>query len=232
MKFLRFDFSCLLFLLIFSLISSTSIAQTPIENRLGSEICNCLSNERGIKEFTTETYLKCFEIAARNNNKLLQNTAFEKYGDSSYASGNKLGKLLFNDISVLLVNQCDKYYTLRKAKRLSDLNKITTLNRDSLHNIIDSLNKVSEIFQDYFFFQKRASTLFRLKNFKQSISDFDKAIILNSSDISSLAMGAWACEITGQLDKAIDLYKKLTNINSTNIFLVYLTMAQRSKSGR
>ena len=218
-------------ILILILICSTAFGQSKLETNLSKEICSCLSNEKGLKQFSSEIFSDCFFKAARKYYSEIKTECVKLYGDTSSENARKMGKKLQDDLSVFMIDNCEIYYSLRTAKRQSELLKITSLNKDSLNKIIDSLGNITENRHDYSFFQKRASTLFRLANYDQAINDFDKAVKLDESDYSSLGMKAWAYELIGKYELAIKCYDILSKKMQVSLFSIYSAMARRKQNG-
>ena len=218
-------------LIILLLISSNLLAQTAIETKLSGEICNCLSKHKELEEFDSKVYSKCFFEVVRANFSLLQKESIRLYGDTSAKSSESLGNRLEQNLSVSMVQDCEVYYKLKKAQRISAFHAATNLNNDSLRIILANLNQLSEESHNNSFYYKRGVVSFQLKDFQNAVKDFHLAFVLDSSDYSSLAKEAWTLENLGQYDEAIRIYDTLAFKKKNHGFLIFSAMIRRYKNG-
>jgi tetratricopeptide (TPR) repeat protein len=219
-------------LIILLLFSSNLLGQTAIETKFSSEICNCLSGHKELKEFDSKTYSDCFFKVARSNYSLLQKECIRLYGDTSAKSGKLLGTYLERNLSVTMIQDCEAYFKLKKAQRYFALQALTNLNNDSLKLILGNLNHLSEDMHNNDFFYKRGVVYFQLQDFQNAVADFHMAFVLDSSDYSSLAKEAWTREILGEYDEAIRIYDTLAFKKDNHGFLIFSAMIRREKTGQ
>src|SRR5438552_15106679 len=81
-------------------IALTSSGQNTLDNRVSSDVCNCMNQT---KNLTEDDFLNCFQIAMKKNAELIIKECQTLYNDTSYQTGYKFGQELYGRISVSMI---------------------------------------------------------------------------------------------------------------------------------
>src|SRR5437868_4905209 len=110
-------------------IALTSSGQNTLDNRVSSDVCNCMNQT---KNLTEDDFLNCFQIAMKKNAELIIKECQTLYNDTSYQTDYKFGQELYGRISVSMIFSCKSYYKLMDTLRYSALRG---LDKDSVEKV-------------------------------------------------------------------------------------------------
>lgn len=133
---------------------------------------------------------------------------------------------LRNEVVVLMVDRCDRFYKLIDNIRQQI---VRTTEPDQTRRRIDSLNlKIAKAprFVDYY---NLSTSYLRLKQFKPAIKSLTEAIYRNNDDVNSYVLRGFAYEGLGKYKKAIEDYETGYALKNRTDILVYMAIAKRKK---
>jgi tetratricopeptide (TPR) repeat protein len=202
-----------------------SFGQTPLDTKISSDACNCMTSTKNLNE---ENFLTCLQDAMKKNGELILKECMALYKDTSEQAGYKLGLELYERISVSMIYSCKTYYTLMDTLRYSAL---VGLDKDSIrHSIINMSNSDKKNWNTDFYTQ-RGVLYFQIADFNNALKDFDNAIALDKYSLQSIYFKAWVLEINKKYDEAFLLYSDLALLTKKNDFNIFAAIAKQKKKG-
>jgi len=159
---------------------------------------------------------------------IILETAKNVYGDTSGASGAKLGDELFKSVSSKLIYDCDIFYDALLEDRKAYYKKYFELNKDSIKASLEKKDKVPNSLRDGKYYNLRGGDYFNLKEFSKAVNDFDSAEVLDANffDIN-IFYKAQIAEILGNYDEAIIEYEIFAKDENMYLFHLYADMLLR-----
>ncbi len=136
-------------------------------NVISQESCKCLS-ESGTQNFDSlSTYMlsKCLFKSMMAHKTLVLEVAKNVYGDTSDATGDKLGHQLFKSVSSELVYDCDLFYDALSEDRKADYKSYFGLSKDSVRATLEKKYEVPTRLRDGKYYHLRGCDYFNLQDF-------------------------------------------------------------------
>jgi tetratricopeptide (TPR) repeat protein len=197
-------------------------SQTQRDKKFSGEVCICLN---GFKSVTVDDYMQCLEKSMIKHESLILQEVKRLHLDTTDEVGYNLGKALYNRIFVSMVGNCEAYFNLMEALRMSTF---TASNIDSIKLILVSLN--NNIAIDNVDFLIERGVIYTLsEDYALALKDLDRAIELDSSKFQSFYYKAYILEKKGQFVEAQQLYDYLYNVTHENLFLICSAMMQHKQ---
>ncbi|HEU4607385.1 MAG TPA: tetratricopeptide repeat protein, partial [Chitinophagaceae bacterium] len=197
------------------LLSGTIGAQDSLENIISSQVCDCLT-EKQVR--SQEDFLGCFAEVLEDNKQAVAEACFRLYQDTSYESGYKWGKLLYQKIAVSMVASCTPYYQIMDSVRNVPL---LNANTDSLRLELQKMYQQNSGSSDKRFYADRGLLHFQLNELPEALADFEQAVTLDSNYVQTLFFRAWTHERMKHWDETRAQYTALTNKTQVNDFLIF-----------
>lgn len=199
---------------------------------MSKESCRCFvtSGSHNFDSLHTDIMPDCLFKFMKANKTLILETAKNVYGDTSDASGAKLGDEVFNLVSSKLVYDCDIFYKALIEDRKAFYKKYYQLNKDSINEVLETKNKVSKSLRNGNYYFLRGCDYFGLQEFSKAVNDFDSAEVLDEKlfDIN-IYYKAQIAEILDKYDEAIIEYEIFAKDTKMYLFHLYANMLRRKE---
>jgi hypothetical protein len=213
-------------ILLASCYSLSAHSQSEIDRAMERATCNCISKLFDTQSDSRKSFNTCFLNSLGKDTVLMKNECKRLYGDTTEESSYKFGREFFERSSVRLVYTCDTYFKLMDSIRYQQMN---SLNKDSVRNMITTMNSMDSSVRDKNFFATRGMFHFALADYTNGEKDLDAALAIDSTTVAALYFKAWLLEIRKDYEGANKLYTYLSTVTKTNEFNIYAAIADRKR---
>lgn len=211
-------------IVLFSILTFSSLAQTELEKKYGVSVCECLSQKGVDNELSKNNFVECFKSSLAPYQELIKTESLRLYGDTSYLSGYRLGGELSKNTMVSLVNDCDTYFHLVDTLRYSPYNE---MNKDSLQKSFAEMNQLEQ--KDVEFLVDRAHAAFILKKYEMALVDIQDILAQDSLNVRSIAIKAWIYELNKEYAASYKLYTQVAEITKNVSFKIFAELVKRKE---
>jgi len=218
------------FIFLYIFFSPISIfGQSPVDKIMSKATCDCISSLLNPAGQDKKAFNECFLNAVGINKGLLTKECLALYGDTTNEAFYKFGDDFFNRNSVNLIYSCDAYYEILDSARYLQIN---SLNKDSIHALIKSLNITEPQTWDKAFLLRRGLFYFAVNDYNNAMNDLNASLALDPTITQSIFFKAWIFEIGKNYDEAIKLYNDLAVLTKEKNYNILAAIANRKKSNR
>ena len=215
------------FLFFLSLISLFANAQNDtLTQKFSRAACDCFGDARTKKVLDEEAFGECIQYVMAENSDLIKQECLRVYGDTSEENAYKLGRNLFDNIKLKLIDDCYDFFFLMDSLRMS---AFKGLNVDSLSKELKYFSSRNKAPDSTTFYSDRGILKLQLKDIDGAYKDLDKAVNLQRDNLPAHLFRGMALEMKKDYTGAINDFQYVADATKDPNYLVLVAIVKRKK---